>query len=306
MRISKKNSNFAASFSKIQQKQNKMSETNNIPLLDCPKDFLIGDASGKIMNEYARFPCKIKCGVYAIMVRGEARATINITEYQFRKNDLLFLESGSFLLIHEFSEDALVYYILFSSSFIDKNTFSTQMSFTSLRRLNPILHLNDDVASTAIHMVETLVEASNCQPSLLNTNRMLHVYNMLQLFYLDLAKEPKAESLHPLDRKNEIFQEYCQLVMKHYHEWHHVSQYAEEMRLTLPHLSTTIKQASDKTAGELIIEAILTDAKAQLRLTTKQVKEIAITLGFENVAFFNRFFKTHTGYTPKAYRMAAL
>ena len=94
--------------------------------------------------------------------------------------------------------------------------------------------------------------------------------------------------------------------MKHYREWHHVTQYADAMRLTLPHLSATIKQVSNKTAGDLIIEAILTDAKAQLRLTTLQIKEIAISIGFENVAFFNRFFKSHTGYTPKAYRLAAL
>ena len=283
-----------------------MSEVNNIPLLDCPKDFLIGDASGKIMNEYGRFPCKIKCGVYALMVRGEARATINITDYKVHENDLVLLEPSSFLLIHEFSEDALVYYLLFSSSFLEKNTFSTHMSLTSLQMSEPILHLPADVASVTTHMLDTLVEASNCQPSLLNPNKMLHIFNLLQTVYGELARELQHADMRPLDRKNEIFQEYCQLVMKHYHEWHHVSQYADAMRLTLPHLSSTIKQVADKTAGDLIIEAILTDAKAQLRLTTLQIKEIAISLGFENVAFFNRFFKSHTGLTPKAYRMASL
>jgi AraC-like DNA-binding protein len=74
------------------------------------------------------------------------------------------------------------------------------------------------------------------------------------------------------------------------------------MRLTLPHLCSTIRSASERTAGDIIIDAILTDAKAQLKLTTTQIKEIAASLGFENVAFFNRFFKSHTGITPKAYR----
>ena len=46
----------------------------------------------------------------------------------------------------------------------------------------------------------------------------------------------------------------------------------------------------------------MTDAKAQLKITNLQVKEIAMSLGFENLAFFNRFFKTHTGMTPKSYR----
>jgi len=283
-----------------------MQEVKNIPLLDCPKDFLIGDASGKLMNEYGRFPCKIKCGVYALMVRGEARATININDYHFRPNDLLLLEPGSFLLIHEFSEDALVYYILFSSNFLEKNTFSLRMSLTSLQMTSPILHLAEDVGNVAIHMVDTLLEASNCQPSLLTPAKMLHVFNLLQTTFAELSRSSQRTSYRPLDRKNEIFQEYCGLVMKHYHEWHHVSIYADAMRLTLPHLSSTIKQVANKTAGELIIEAILTDAKAQLKLTTLQIKEIAISLGFENVAFFNRFFKSHTGLTPKSYRLASL
>lgn len=283
-----------------------MADANNIPLLDCPKDFLIGDASGKLMNEYGRFPCKIKCGVYALMVRGEARATLNITEYHFQANDLLLIEPGSFLLIHEFSEDALVYYILFSSNFLEKNTFTLHMSMTSLQLSSPLLRLNDDVAHVFVQMIDTLLAASNCQPSLLTTNKMLHVFNLLQVAFAELARDAQRDNYRPMDRKNEIFQEYSNLVMKHYHEWHHVSQYAEAMRLTLPHLSSTIKQVADKTAGELIIDAILTDAKAQLRLTTLQIKEIAISIGFDNVAFFNRFFKAHTGMTPKAYRMASL
>jgi len=74
------------------------------------------------------------------------------------------------------------------------------------------------------------------------------------------------------------------------------------MRITLPHLCSTIRSVSERTAGDIIIDAILTDAKAQLKLTTRQIKEIAMSLGFDNVAFFNRFFKSHTGSTPKSYR----
>lgn len=283
-----------------------MSETQNIPLLDCPKDFLIGDASGKVMNEYGRFPCKIKCGVYALMVRGEAKATINISQFDFKQNDLLLLEPGSFLLIHEFSEDALVYYILFSSSFLEKNTFSSRMSLSALQAKDPVLHMPADVASVYKHMFDTLAEASNCMPSMLNSTKMMHVFNLLQTSYSEFAHKTQQLQARPMDRKSEIFQEYNELVMHHYHEWHHVSQYADAMRLTLPHLCSTIKQVSDRTAGELIVDAILTDAKAQLRLTSLQIKEIAISLGFENVAFFNRFFKSHTQMTPKTYRMAAL
>lgn len=274
----------------------------NIPLLDCPTDYLIGDASGKIMNEYGRFPCKIKCGVYAYMVRGTAKATLNITKMEFKQNDLILIEPGTFLLIHEFSEDALVYYILFSSSFLDKYSYSARISTHTLHLSSPIVHLPETVSSVLDHTFNLLLEAVNCQPSLLNTDKMVHVFNIFQLFYIDFARQQTTSPVRPQDRKTEVYQDYQKMVLDHYHEWHHVAKYASEMRLSLPHLCSTVKSACGKTAGDLITDAILTDAKAQLKITNLQVKEIAMSLGFENVAFFNRFFKSHTGTTPKEYR----
>lgn len=279
-------------------------EEKDIPLLDCPIDYLIGDASGKIMNEYGRFPCKIKCGVYAFLVRGTARATINITEYSFQQNDILLIEPNTFLLIHEFSEDALVYYLLFSSSFLEKNTFGSRMSLAAMQLHNPIIHTSEEQSEVIKGMAKLLLQASNCTPSMLSSEKMVHLFNLLQVTFTDYAKRQNSFLTRPQDRKMEIYQDYNQLVLKHYTEWHHVSSYSEAMRLTLPHLCATIKQVCGKTAGDLINEAILTDAKAQLKITSLPIKEIAIALGFDNVAFFNRFFKLHIGVTPKAYRLS--
>ena len=278
------------------------STSKDIPLLDCPTDYLIGDASGKLMNEYGKFPCKIKCGVYAFMVRGHAKAQLNIDVREFNQNDLLIMDPGTFLLIDEFSEDALVYYVLFSSNFLEKYAYSSRVSIEIFQKQKKHLSLTDEVADVCKNMFEILFKALNCNPPLISNEIMLHVFNLLQIFYSNCAKQRDDYQPTPLDRKAEIYQEYQRNVLKHYHEWHHVAQYAEDMRLSLPHLCSTIKSVSGKTAGDIIDEAILTDAKAQLKITNLQVKEIAISLGFDNVAFFNRFFKAHTGMTPKGYR----
>ena len=50
-------------------------------------------------------------------------------------------------------------------------------------------------------------------------------------------------------------------------------------------------------------DSIITmDAKAQLRSTDLTVKEIAFSLGFNNLSFFNKYFRQHTGMTPQEYR----
>ena len=298
MYICKKSTTFAPKFDTII----KMKE-NNIPIVDCPYgDYMIGDASGKLMNEYGRYPCKIKCGVYALLVRGTAHATINVTEYDFKANDVLLLEPGSFLLIREFSEDALVYWIVFGSKFLEKNTVNNRMSLSAIQLHSPIISISENHAQVLCKMYESMVAALNATPSMLDSENMVHVFNLLQTGYAKYAREHDEYLIKPLDRKTEIYQDYCRLVLQHYQEWHHVSQYADAMRLTLPHLCSTIKSVGDRTAGDIIIEAIITDAKSQLKITNLQVKEIALSLGFDNVAFFNRFFKARVGVTPKAYR----
>lgn len=278
-------------------------QENEIPQLDCTSDFLIGDASGKLLNEYARFPCKIKCGVYALMVRGTARATVNITEYSVKQNDAVMIEPNSFILFHEFSDDALVYYVVFSSSFIEKHAFGERMSINAMQLRSPLISVNDEQAEILCDMAKLIIKASNMRSIQWDSQLMVHVFTLLQTMYADYARKNGHTLIDARSRGEEIYQEFVRLVLNHYQEWHHVNAYAKAMRISTPHLSSTIKQVSDKTAGDIIYEAIITDAKSQLKISNLQIKEIAISLGFDNVAFFNRFFKAHTGMTPKTYRL---
>jgi YesN/AraC family two-component response regulator len=43
-------------------------------------------------------------------------------------------------------------------------------------------------------------------------------------------------------------------------------------------------------------------AQTMLLIEGKQIKEISYALSFENVSYFNRLFKSHTGLTPNEYR----
>jgi AraC-like DNA-binding protein len=236
------------------------------------------------------------------MIKGTARATVNITQYDFHENDLIYLAPNSFFLVHEFSEDAQLSYIIFSSSFLEKNAYSLRRPRLMAADACQIVNVTAEQANIITDFSRLIEGAVNCSPSMLNSERMVHVYNLVHMLFQDYFVANRGITSKPLDRKTEIYHEYSELVMKHYHEWHHVSEYAEVLRITVPHLCSTIKQASQRTAGDLIVEAILTDAKAQLQLSITPIKEIASSLRFENVAFFNRFFKTHVGVTPKNYR----
>ena len=74
------------------------------------------------------------------------------------------------------------------------------------------------------------------------------------------------------------------------------------MGITLPHFCSKIKNATGQTALEIISGVIIMDAKAQLKSTNLPIKDISISLGFNNPSFFNKYFKQHVGMTPQEYR----
>ena len=81
-----------------------------------------------------------------------------------------------------------------------------------------------------------------------------------------------------------------------------VSILAESLGVSANYLNETIKKVTGQTASAHIQRKLLLEIKSYLLHTDLQVAEIAYHLGFENVPYFNRFFKKHAGYTPVEFR----
>lgn len=82
----------------------------------------------------------------------------------------------------------------------------------------------------------------------------------------------------------------------------HAAQYATMMNLSAYQLNAVTKATLGKTCSELINGQIILEAKRCLLATSNQVNQIAYRLGYEDVSYFIRFFKKHTGYSPEAFR----
>jgi AraC family transcriptional activator of pobA len=53
---------------------------------------------------------------------------------------------------------------------------------------------------------------------------------------------------------------------------------------------------------KVIHQRLITEAQRNLIYTGKTAADIALSLGFSDPAYFNRFFKRMTGQTPKNFR----
>jgi len=72
--------------------------------------------------------------------------------------------------------------------------------------------------------------------------------------------------------------------------------------MTVDRLNDHVKRATGVTAGHLVRQRVLTEAKRQLVFTSQPIQDIAQELAFSDPSHFARFFRKHTGTTPHEFR----
>src|SRR5260370_15296725 len=108
-------------------------------------------------------------------------------------------------------------------------------------------------------------------------------------------------TLAPADATVEVLR---RLIEEHFRRDRHVGFYAQRLAMTPDRLNDHLKRAAGVTAGHLIRQRLLTEAKRQLVFTNQPIHEIAADLAFADPSHFARFFRNNTRTTPQAFREA--
>ncbi len=127
----------------------------------------------------------------------------------------------------------------------------------------------------------------------------------LDLFFIEYIRQshnPKAVAKTKNSYAQERFDELMQLLETNISHMKNVAQYASLLNLSPYQLNAIAKASVGKTVSELINDQIILEGKRYLLATSSQVKDIADQLGYEDVSYFIRFFKRHTGLSPDAFR----
>ena len=95
-----------------------------------------------------------------------------------------------------------------------------------------------------------------------------------------------------------------ELVEEHFRKERRLGFYAERLGLSVDRLNAHVRRAAGVTAGHLIRQRILTEAKRELVFTNRAIHDIAADLAFSGPSHFARFFRKQTGTAPHEFRAA--
>lgn len=99
-----------------------------------------------------------------------------------------------------------------------------------------------------------------------------------------------------------LFRQFKIAVEQNYKTKHSVQEYAIHLNIQARTLNAVTRKYANKSPLEIIQNRIVLEAKRRLYHDTKSIKELCYELGFDDPAYFTRFFKKNTGIGPQVFK----
>jgi AraC family transcriptional activator of pobA len=119
---------------------------------------------------------------------------------------------------------------------------------------------------------------------------------------LRLASQPSATHDGADARQRELVARLRRLIEAHYRTHTGIDVYAHSLGVSESKLRRVCLKVTGQTPIEMLHLRLLVEAERQLRYTTMSIAQIAYHLGFEDPAYFSRFFARHTQLAPRLFR----
>jgi len=238
--------------------------------------------------------------MFVLVQHGSSRHWIDTTPYTLKANTF-YISSPWQVQVKEQTEPLIGIVLSFSEEFLNMDESNTLQQLPVIK--NPSNAHEFSLQPSDYLFIEDMLQKMWLEYQAKNEWRytmLLSYLRILSIYTSRLYTEQLSKEAGTKDRV--LLQRFKQLINDRFTELHQVADYAELLNITAGHLNEVIKQQSGKTAMEHIHERIVLEAKRQLLHTEFSAKEIAYDLGFEDAAYFNRFFKRLTEQTPAAFR----
>ncbi len=238
--------------------------------------------------------------------KGKGKAKVETTEIEFNTNTLFsFVPYQPFMLkaenefkgvainfhpdffcIHKHHKEVACHGVLFNNVY---NPPCISLDESAVNTFNTLIdQMKAEMQHPALAQYELLV--SYLKIFLINASR------------LKTVQQPEIIATTVEQKEPFILQNLKDAIEKDFKTKHSASDYADSLNISAKALAKITKNYFNKTLTDLIAERIIIEAKRELYLTSKTVKEIAHELGYQDEYYFSRFFKANADVSPQIYR----
>lgn len=294
---------FQVNFSHIPHNENAAQIPNKIFLIDN-----FNEKKGFANREVMSFPVQLKNALTIMCTAGEATLSINLKKYTLRAGEIATISPDGFFQWVSASEDL-------ECAAIAVNKDVMPIHFDIKQGVEAVMYLkNHPISRPSYRSFEELLTIYRNIKSVLYNDDFMFKEEVAKS-YLEILRcnafdtilktinvSQVVEEQKKSKRKEEIFKQFIAAVQQNYTKERNVSFYADKLFVSPKYLSSVIHDVSGKYATQWINEYVILECKAMLKAEGDSVKNVCNRLNFANQSFFAKYFKQHTGMTPREYK----
>jgi AraC family transcriptional activator of pobA len=239
------------------------------------------------------------------ITKGKGKVKADFAEHQFEENSLLaFSPYQPFMLcVNEPIEGIAIHFHpdFYCIHYHQKEVSCNGVLFNNVYQ--PPFTIITEEAAVIFKMVIDQMKIQ-MQNSELAQYELLISYLKIFLITASRLKNQQLEEMNAVPDSKEplILQSLIDAIELNFKTKHSAGNYADMLNISAKALAKLSKNYFNKTLTDLIAERIIIEAKRELYMTNKSVKEIAYELGYDDEHYFSRFFKTNADVSPQLYR----
>jgi AraC family transcriptional regulator, transcriptional activator of pobA len=246
---------------------------------------------------------------YVISLKSPAPKSVQYGRnyYDFAEGTLMFISPNQVVSVNEMDDNTVYegWGVYFHPDLIHEHPLAKKMKDYSFFSYNvsEALHVSDDEKRVLNQIVTNI--AQEYQANVDHFSHSIIVTYLEQL--LNFSQRFYSRQFITRQKSNNEIVAQFQTLLKGYFDkpvsvLPTVEYFADQLALSSGYLSDLLKNQTGLTTKEHIHSEIIEQSKMALLNSNKTVNEIAYALGFEYPQYFNRLFKSKTGYSPLKYR----
>jgi YesN/AraC family two-component response regulator len=257
------------------------------------------------------FPRKLESVLVVVCTKGNVHIDVDLRMMTLEANDLMVLRPGHIINSYNVSKDFLGYSLITDiENFAPvPGTMAQMLNCFMYYQHNPVVKLSREQLKTQL-MLRNMLNAKIGSRTNEEGTQLPMADKVIESLTQTIFYETLSIYLQQMDnseqnytsRSDELFYQFVNLVEKNFKEERLVSNYAKKLCITAKHLSAVVKNVSGQSPTDIINSYVILDAKISLTTTDMTIQEISARLHFPNQSFFGRYFKQHTGLSPRQYR----